>query len=50
MRYTDTELSAGVCFEGTGYRAVSLGFPIETLKNEKDIDTIIKTTLQFFSK
>ena len=50
MRYTDTELSAGVCFEGTGYRTVSLGFPIETLKNEKDIDTIIKTTLQFFSK
>ena len=50
MRYTDTELSAGVCFEGAGHRAVSLGFPIETLKNEKDIDTIIKTTLQFFSK
>ena len=50
MRYSDTELSAGVCYEGNGYRTVSLGFPIETLKNEEDIDNIIKTTLQFFSK
>ncbi len=50
MRYSDTNLSAGVCFEGRGYRAVSLGFPIETLKNEQYINNIISTTLQFFNK
>ncbi len=50
MRYSDTAIPAGVCFEGKGYRAVSLGFPIETLKEEKDINTIISTTLQFFCK
>lgn len=50
MRYPDTGLSAGICHEGKGYRTVCLGFPIETLKEEKDIDQIIKITLQFFSK
>ena len=50
MRYTDTELSAGICHEGKGYRTVCLGFPVETLKEEKDIDQIINITLQFFSK
>lgn len=50
IRYDDTDISAGVCHEGNGYRAVSLGFPIETLKEEKSIDNIIKTTLEFFSK
>jgi hypothetical protein len=50
IRYTDTDISAGVCYEGKGYRAVSIGFPIETLKEEKNIDNIIKTTLEFFSK
>lgn len=50
IRYTDTDISAGVCFVGKGYKTVSIGFPIETLKEEKDIDNIIKTTLEFFSK
>ncbi len=50
IRYTDTDISAAVCYEGKGYRAVSIGFPIETLKEEKNIDNIIKTTLEFFSK
>ncbi len=49
-RYCDTRISAGVCFEGKGYRTISLGFPIETLKEEKDIENIIRITLEFFSK
>lgn len=50
MRYPDTELSAGICHQGKGYRTVCLGFPIETLKKEKDIDQIIKLTLEYFNK
>ncbi len=50
MRYTDTGISAGVCHEGDGYRTVSLGFPIETMKNEKEIKDIISITLEFFKK
>lgn len=50
MRYCDTRISAGICHQGKNYRTVCLGFPIETLKNETDIDNIISLTLQFFSK
>ncbi len=50
MRYSDTKMSAGVCFEGKGYRTVSLGFPIETLKEEKEINNIIGLTLEYFNK
>ena len=50
LRYADTGISAGVCFEGEGYRTVCLGFPIETIREEKNIDEIITTTLDFFKK
>lgn len=50
MRYSDTGISAGVSYEGNGYRTVSLGFPIETLRTEKDIETIIEITLDFFER
>lgn len=50
MRYADTGISAGVGFEGSGYRTVCLGFPIETLRNEDDIKHIIRITLDYFSK
>lgn len=50
IRYADTDISAGVCYEGNGYRTVCIGFPLETLKEEKNIDHIIKTTLDFFNK
>lgn len=50
MRYDDTGISAAVCFEGAGYRTVSIGFPIETIKDDKDINSIISLTLEFFNK
>ncbi len=50
MRYSDTRLPAGVYFNGKGYKTVSIGFPIETLKNNKDINNIISKTLEFFCK
>ena len=50
MRYTDSGISAGICNDGKGYRTVCLGFPIEALTSEKDIDNIINITLEFFSR
>ena len=50
FRYADTGISAGVGYEGDGYRAVSLGFPIEVLHDKKDINKIINITLEFFKK
>ena len=47
LRYTDTCISAGVCFNGDGYRAVSLGFPIETLKLQSDIDALMESIMTF---
>ena len=50
MRYADSGISAGTAHEGDGYRTVCLGFLIETLKEAKDIDNIIKITLDFFDR
>ena len=50
FRYADTGISAGVGYEGDGYRAVSLGFPIEVLHEKEDINKIINITLDFFKK
>ena len=50
MRYSDTNIPAGIRHEGAGYRTVCLGFPIEALKDESDIYTIIKKTLEYFDR
>lgn len=50
MRYADTDIPAAVCRDDKGYRSVCIGFPIETLKDEKDIDNIISLTLEYFSR
>ncbi len=50
MRYQDTGISAGVGFNGMGYRTMCFGFPIETLQDEEDIYKIINITLDFFKK
>ena len=50
MRYTDTNIPAGICHQGENYRTVCFGFPLETLKDEKDINTLITATLQYFNK
>ena len=50
MRYTDSGISAGVCHEGNGYRTVCLGFPVETLEDEIEIDNIFDLTLKYFNK
>lgn len=50
MRYADSGISAGTAYDGEGYRTVCLGFPIETLKEDKDIENIIKITLDFFDR
>ena len=50
MRYSDTKIPAGIRHEADTYRTVCLGFPIEALKSEEDIDTIIKNTLEYFNR
>ena len=50
MRYADTRIGAGICHDGGNYRTVCLGFPIESLSSEEDIDNIVGLTLDFFEK
>ena len=49
LRYTDTNISAATCFEGQGYRTVCLGFPIEVIKKQEDIDDLIQTIMTFLT-
>jgi len=50
MRYADSGISAGICHQGDGYRTVCLGFPVEALADDNDIDRIISKTIEFFSR
>lgn len=50
MRYSDTGIPAGIRHEADGYRTVCIGFPIEALKSDEDIDTIIRKTLEYFNR
>ena len=50
LRYSDTNISAGVCYQGSGYKTISLGFPIETITRKEDISSLMKTAMDFFAK
>ncbi len=48
FRYKENRISAGVAYRGEKYSTVVLGFPIETLKSQNEIDKIITETINFF--
>lgn len=50
LRYSDTNISAGTCFEGNGYRTVCIGFPIEVISGEAAIEPLIKDIMKFLDK
>lgn len=45
LRYADTGISAGIIFKGKGYMTACLGFPIETIQKEEDINSLISNIL-----
>ena len=47
FRYADNNISAATAFKGD-YKVVALGFPIETLKTQEEIDSIINMIINFF--
>ena len=48
LRYKDTNISAGTCFDGNGYKTACLGFPIEVIKEQDDINELIANILEYF--
>lgn len=50
FRYADNNISAGVAYKGEDYRCVTLGFPIEVLTEESQIDALIGDILRFLTE
>ena len=48
-RYSDSGISAGVAYEGNGYKSVCLGFPIEALEEYQMIEDLVVNTLKYFT-
>ncbi len=49
LKYGDTDIPAGVFFNAAKYKVASLGFPIETMKNQGDINILLASILSAFS-
>ncbi|WP_430814834.1 hypothetical protein [Carboxylicivirga sp. RSCT41] len=49
FRYSENNVSAGTLYNGE-YKTVILGFPFETVMNEKERDKLMKQILTFFFK
>ena len=50
MRYTDTDISAGICHQGEGYRTTCFGFPLESLEDVEQMNELFKSTLEYFNR
>jgi len=48
MRYRGTDISAAVAYDSGSYRALSFGFPLETIVSEGGADELIKCALWYF--
>jgi hypothetical protein len=49
LRYSDNNISAGISYKGN-YNVIVLGFPIESLLDQNQIDSFIGTIINFFNK
>lgn len=50
LRYTDTNVGAGIAYSGKGYKVVSLGFPLEVIESNEKRSILMGAALQFFRK
>ncbi|MGM9737558.1 MAG: xanthan lyase [Candidatus Cryptobacteroides sp.] len=48
LRYGTTGIPAGVCHDGDGYRSVSIGFPIEVIKDEESRVALMRGVMEYF--
>ena len=49
FRYAENNISAGVAFQGD-YKTVILGFPVETLDTQEQVDCLIGEVARFFKR
>lgn len=48
LRYTDSSIGAAVAYKAKGYKVVSFGFPLETVTDAEQRQTLFDTVLKFF--
>ncbi|MCR5561111.1 MAG: N-acetylmuramoyl-L-alanine amidase [Bacteroidales bacterium] len=48
-KYRCSNVGAAVQYQGSGYRAVSFGFPLETIKKPEDLRSVLEGALGFIS-
>lgn len=48
FRYQDNNLSAGVSYQGEGYKAVSIGFPLESINDAGQRKKVTQAVLDYF--
>ncbi len=46
--YRDTGTGAGICYDAGGYKAVSIGFPIETIQSGNDLQALLDSIMNYF--
>ena len=47
LKYFDNGIPAAVAFKGNGYKTVSFGFPLETVKDNETLNALFAKSLQF---
>ena len=50
FKYPGSNVGAGVFYQGDGYRAVSFGFPLETVKDPEVMKDLMGEALRFFKE
>ena len=50
IRYKDTGISAGTAFDNGTYKCICIGFPIEAVKEEKEIEHVFEYCLDYLKK
>ncbi len=47
LKYADTGICAGVCYPSPGHRAVSVGFPLETITDKNRLEALMGAILDY---
>ena len=50
LRYTDSGVGAAVSYDAEGYRAVSFGFPLESVTDGAVLDALVGKTLEYINR
>ncbi len=48
LHYADTEIPAAICHDGKTYKAVSMGFPFETMDSAQAREQLMESVLDYF--